>query len=90
MFVRPSFANFARIELRRMRVAGSKRVHFRSRLLVPPGRHYHIYESELGSTKELLVSTREQTAEQATAELAEPQRGALEELLQQYRRPGVV
>jgi len=87
IFVRPSFANFAPVELRRMRVAGSKRVHYRSRLLVPPGQHYHIFESEQGSARELLVSTQQPVVGQEEAELDASQRAALEELIHTRRKP---
>merc|ERR1712113_1137027 len=59
MFVRPSFAEFSRVELKRQRVAGAKRVHFAGTLLVPPGNHFHIFEASIGQKTSLLSARSE-------------------------------
>lgn len=45
LFLRPSFADFEQIELRRSRGAGKRRVQFATRMLVPPGSHCHLFET---------------------------------------------
>jgi len=70
LFLRPSFADFEQIELRRCRGAGERRVQFATRMLVPPGSHCHLFEtnSAPSRSKVALGSTGERSkgkAEQA-------------------------
>merc|ERR1719408_167434 len=66
LFVRPSFADFQRVELQRERTEGSKRVAFWGQALVPPGMHSYIFESirEESAQKrsKTLLCARDQTS----------------------------
>lgn len=90
VFVRPSFADFARIELKRQRVPGAKRVHFAARLLLPPGQHCHVYESDPGADTKpmLLTADSEPAVEAAEASLTDGQRTALEAVCRLRRYGG--
>lgn len=90
VFLRPSFADFTRVELKRERVSGARRVQFSARLLVPPGAHCHLFEIVVGVKCELLCSEREPVAEICDAPLTPAQGEALESVCRQKRYSGCI
>jgi len=88
LFVRPSFADFTRVELKRERISGARRVQFSARLLVPPGEHCHVFEVVVGAKQELLCSEREPSVELMEAPLKPAQQEALERVCRQNRYSG--
>ena len=86
VFVRPSFANFACIELVRQRTAALERVQYSGQILVPGGtEHYHMYESQLAGLHCHLPSKQEPSLSIEEAQLSEPQREVLEHIFKTYR-----
>mmetsp|Transcript_58889 Transcript_58889/g.140507 ORF Transcript_58889/g.140507 Transcript_58889/m.140507 type:complete len:1324 (-) Transcript_58889:85-4056(-) len=64
LYVRPSFAGFQRIELRRERGDASHRVVYSSKLLVPRGQHCYLFEASLGHRRyELMNATGQPSTE---------------------------
>jgi hypothetical protein len=103
LFVRPSFADFERIELRRQRSASAKRVYFGTTMLVPPGVHCHLFEvilpgqggADRGGTEgpdaTLLCSSEEESQEDFTLlPITEPQRIHLQRVCLQMRYSGPI
>eukprot|EP00927_Polykrikos_kofoidii_P060488 TRINITY_DN55450_c0_g1_i1.p1 TRINITY_DN55450_c0_g1~~TRINITY_DN55450_c0_g1_i1.p1 ORF type:complete len:1333 (+),score=186.86 TRINITY_DN55450_c0_g1_i1:284-4282(+) len=90
VFVRPSFANFSRIELTRQRVPGARRVQYNGFLLVPPGLHCHVFEAEVEGTNKLLHSRDETSAELSDALLSESQLEQLQALFRAHMYNGRV
>lgn len=85
VFVRPSFANFACIELRRQRAAGNGQVQYAAPILVPAGsEHYHFYEGKVGNMRAHLPAKREVPLTFAQARLEESDLDVLESIFQRY------
>lgn len=86
VFVRPSFANFACIELARQQTAALERVQYSGHILVPGGtEHYHMYESQLAGLHCHLPSKRESSLSIEEAQLSETQREVLEHIFKTHR-----
>jgi len=90
VFVRPSFANFERIELTRERIVGAKRVYFGATLLVPPGVHSHVFESVVGKARSIICCEEEPKAETASVPMTDAQREILATKCREYRYNGPV
>jgi len=88
LFVRPSFADFEPVELKRQFTAGAKRVRYAARLLVPPGQHYHLFEASIGAKVMLLRARYRPVVQMADAPLEPKQREAIEHLCRQHRYSG--
>jgi len=84
IFVRPSFADFSRVELMRQHVAGAKHVRYAARLLVPPGCHSHVFEAVVGGKTQILYARGENSVELGDAKLTDAQRDVLERLCRQH------
>mmetsp|Transcript_55891 Transcript_55891/g.130851 ORF Transcript_55891/g.130851 Transcript_55891/m.130851 type:complete len:1307 (-) Transcript_55891:122-4042(-) len=83
LFVRPSFAGFQRVELKRERSDVSNRVVYSSKLLVPLGQHCYLFEAALGPRKFELMCAEGQPK----SDLQDlPLEGALRDGLQAFCR----
>eukprot|EP00929_Paragymnodinium_shiwhaense_P054064 TRINITY_DN27099_c0_g1_i1.p1 TRINITY_DN27099_c0_g1~~TRINITY_DN27099_c0_g1_i1.p1 ORF type:complete len:1464 (-),score=380.45 TRINITY_DN27099_c0_g1_i1:227-4618(-) len=90
VFVRPSFTSFSRIECIRQRVVGSGRVTYNAHVLVPPGQHYMIFESEVGEKVQLLCSQDLPSLHASEANLTEEQMDEWNNLCRKKRYPGKI
>jgi len=91
VFVRPSFADYARVELQRMRKPGARRLQFGARMLVPAGQHYHIFEAEIrnrNGMKRTLYCGDEPQVEIAKAVMTPSQSEALDRIRKQRHYSG--
>mmetsp|Transcript_105697 Transcript_105697/g.187978 ORF Transcript_105697/g.187978 Transcript_105697/m.187978 type:complete len:1306 (+) Transcript_105697:40-3957(+) len=88
LYVRPSFADFARIELKRLRIAGARHLQFGARMLVPAGQHWHVFEAEVNGKRTLYSSEREPAVEVADAQLTEQQMETFEKMQMMHRYSG--
>jgi len=83
IFVRPSFAGFQRVELKRERSDVSNRVVYSSKLLVPLGQHCYLFEAALGPRRFELMCAEGQPKSDL---LDVPLEGALRDGLQAFCR----
>eukprot|EP00931_Biecheleriopsis_adriatica_P063564 TRINITY_DN38517_c0_g1_i1.p1 TRINITY_DN38517_c0_g1~~TRINITY_DN38517_c0_g1_i1.p1 ORF type:complete len:1281 (+),score=268.42 TRINITY_DN38517_c0_g1_i1:110-3952(+) len=88
VFVRPSFANFALVELKRLRIANARRLRYGARMLVPAGQHYHIFEAEVSQRRALHCAESQLKVHIDDAQLSDTQKDTLDRLRRKLRYSG--
>lgn len=90
LFLRSSFADYARVELQREQSSECKRVAFCCEVLVPPGSHNYVFESVSPNRKKnLLLHARDQPSTEPTT-ISDCSEYQLFELCKEYTYGGKV
>lgn len=84
LFVRPSFAEYSRVELQRDRAEGSKRVAFMGQVIVPPGTHSYIFESLSQANAKMLLCARDQSSAELAAITTKDESPPLLDMCKEY------
>eukprot|EP00928_Gymnodinium_smaydae_P008345 TRINITY_DN13037_c1_g2_i1.p1 TRINITY_DN13037_c1_g2~~TRINITY_DN13037_c1_g2_i1.p1 ORF type:complete len:1391 (-),score=172.68 TRINITY_DN13037_c1_g2_i1:106-4278(-) len=88
VFARPSFAEFARIELKRQRINGARRVCYSSQFLVPHGKHFYLLELEIGGQTTFICSREDPSVDMADVPLTPQLREELDRVCRKSRYKG--
>jgi hypothetical protein len=88
LFLRPSFADYGRIEMQRERAEGTNKVAFWAQLLVPPGSHYYIFESQIGPRTKMLLCAKDQSSVELAAVTSTSESTQLLDLCKEYGYDG--